>query len=189
MVVRVRRGVSISNPLAWEVRKFYPKEYQVSKDMIARLSEELKLSFQMMRHHQSLFILSMPSLRVVVLVSPNEALAWSLIFWKLSVCILGKWWQKIVSLIIDLWRICSIFLSVWLMVWCKGQMMPSYMTKWNRITLIAFHVRKRLLIMLKNIMISRWASTRKFIWPFTFKEWKTVKIVNKIAERLFFAPC
>ncbi len=44
MVVRVRQGVSISNPLAWEVRKFYPKEYQVSKDMIARLSEELKLS-------------------------------------------------------------------------------------------------------------------------------------------------
>ncbi|MFU2194522.1 CAT RNA binding domain-containing protein, partial [Streptococcus pluranimalium] len=31
MVVRVRQGVSISNPLAWEVRKFYPKEYQVSK--------------------------------------------------------------------------------------------------------------------------------------------------------------
>ena len=44
MVVRVRQGVSISNPLAWEVRKFYPKEYQVSKDMIVRLSEELKLS-------------------------------------------------------------------------------------------------------------------------------------------------
>lgn len=44
MVVRVRQGVSISNPLAWEVRKFYPKEYQVAKDMIARLSEELKLS-------------------------------------------------------------------------------------------------------------------------------------------------
>ncbi|CAM3389328.1 BglG family transcription antiterminator LicT [Streptococcus pluranimalium] len=44
MVVRVRQGVSISNPLAWEVRKFYPNEYQVSEDMIVRLSEELKLS-------------------------------------------------------------------------------------------------------------------------------------------------
>lgn len=44
MIIRVRQGVNISNPLAWEVRKFYPKEYQVSKDMIARLGEELQLS-------------------------------------------------------------------------------------------------------------------------------------------------
>ncbi|WP_041789065.1 BglG family transcription antiterminator LicT [Streptococcus dysgalactiae] len=43
MVVRVRQGVSISNPLAWEVRKFYAQEYQVAKEMLVHLRKKLAL--------------------------------------------------------------------------------------------------------------------------------------------------
>lgn len=44
MLMRVKKGVSISNPLAWEVRKFYPKEYQVATAMVEKLCHDLQLA-------------------------------------------------------------------------------------------------------------------------------------------------
>lgn len=44
MLVRVRQGVSISNPLSWEVRKFHPKEYHIAKDMVDHLRQHLALA-------------------------------------------------------------------------------------------------------------------------------------------------
>lgn len=44
MLVRVKQGVNLSNPLAWEVRKFYPKEYQVATAMLDQLSHQLHLT-------------------------------------------------------------------------------------------------------------------------------------------------
>lgn len=102
MVVRVRQGISISNPLAWEVQKFYPKEYQVSKDMIARLSEELKLSIP---DDEA----SSTALHFINAQSESGGISKSQRSTRMVIDILeivrlhlGKWWQKIVSLIIDL---------------------------------------------------------------------------------------
>ncbi|MGV3011466.1 BglG family transcription antiterminator LicT [Streptococcus thoraltensis] len=43
MLARVKQGVTISNPLAWEVRKFYPKEYKVAQEMLGRLRDDFAL--------------------------------------------------------------------------------------------------------------------------------------------------
>ncbi|MGT2832959.1 BglG family transcription antiterminator LicT [Streptococcus halotolerans] len=44
MLARVKQGITISNPLAWEVRKFYPKEYKVAQELLGRLGDDFGLS-------------------------------------------------------------------------------------------------------------------------------------------------
>ncbi|MFX3731556.1 PRD domain-containing protein, partial [Streptococcus suis] len=38
---RCREGICIENPLSWEVRKFYPKEYQLGLDALQLVQERL----------------------------------------------------------------------------------------------------------------------------------------------------
>ncbi|WP_019321226.1 BglG family transcription antiterminator LicT [Streptococcus mutans] len=42
-IQRTREGLTLQNPLAWEVRKFYPKEFQLGKDTIELVKEKMKL--------------------------------------------------------------------------------------------------------------------------------------------------
>lgn len=43
MTARVKQGVTLTNPLSWEVRKYYPKEYHVALNMLETLREKLGL--------------------------------------------------------------------------------------------------------------------------------------------------
>ncbi|MGT2935662.1 BglG family transcription antiterminator LicT [Streptococcus castoreus] len=38
---RVKKGLVISNPLSWEIRKFFPKEFQVGRDAIELIDNKL----------------------------------------------------------------------------------------------------------------------------------------------------
>lgn len=40
---RVEKGLVISNPLSWEIRKFFPKEFQVGRDALLIVKEKLKV--------------------------------------------------------------------------------------------------------------------------------------------------
>lgn len=40
-IERTQQGISLQNPLVWEIRKFYPTEYQLGKEAIAIVSEKL----------------------------------------------------------------------------------------------------------------------------------------------------
>lgn len=40
---RVADGLVISNPLTWEIRKFFPKEFQVGRDALLIIQEKLKV--------------------------------------------------------------------------------------------------------------------------------------------------
>ena len=42
---RAEKGQFVISPLNWEVRKFYPKEYQISKQILKIISEETKTEF------------------------------------------------------------------------------------------------------------------------------------------------
>ncbi|MFR3685582.1 MAG: PRD domain-containing protein [Enterococcus sp.] len=42
---RADKGQFVISPLNWEVRKFYPKEYQISKQILKIISEETKTEF------------------------------------------------------------------------------------------------------------------------------------------------
>lgn len=42
-IQRTREGLTLQNPLAWEVRKFYPKEFQLGKDTIELVKEKMTL--------------------------------------------------------------------------------------------------------------------------------------------------
>ncbi|MFM1620385.1 BglG family transcription antiterminator LicT [Streptococcus mutans] len=42
-IQRTREGLTLQNPLAWEVRKFYPEEFQLGKDTIELVKEKMKL--------------------------------------------------------------------------------------------------------------------------------------------------
>lgn len=43
---RSREGLSIENPLAWEIRKFYPKEYQLGLEALDAIKENLGLELE-----------------------------------------------------------------------------------------------------------------------------------------------
>ncbi len=42
-IQRTREGLTLQNPLAWEVRKFYPEEFQLGKDTIELVKEKMML--------------------------------------------------------------------------------------------------------------------------------------------------
>ena len=42
-IQRTREGFTLQNPLAWEVRKFYPEEFQLGKDTIELVKEKMTL--------------------------------------------------------------------------------------------------------------------------------------------------
>ncbi|MDW5565929.1 BglG family transcription antiterminator LicT [Streptococcus mutans] len=42
-IQRTREGLTLQNPLAWEVRKFYPEEFQLGKDTIELVKEKMPL--------------------------------------------------------------------------------------------------------------------------------------------------
>lgn len=42
-IQRTREGLTLQNPLAWEVRKFYPEEFQLGKDTIELVKERMTL--------------------------------------------------------------------------------------------------------------------------------------------------
>lgn len=42
-IQRTREGLTLKNPLAWEVRKFYPEEFQLGKDTIELVKEKMTL--------------------------------------------------------------------------------------------------------------------------------------------------
>lgn len=41
---RVKEGLIISNPLSWEIRKFFPKEFQVGRDALELIKAKLDLT-------------------------------------------------------------------------------------------------------------------------------------------------
>lgn len=43
---RSRQGISIENPLAWEVRKFYPQEYQLGLETIEEIQDKLGIHME-----------------------------------------------------------------------------------------------------------------------------------------------
>lgn len=45
-ISRIKEGLPLTNPLAWEIAKFCPKEYQLGLYTIALLEQELGLDFQ-----------------------------------------------------------------------------------------------------------------------------------------------
>lgn len=42
-IQRTREGLTLQNPLVWEVRKFYPEEFQLGKDTIELVKEKMTL--------------------------------------------------------------------------------------------------------------------------------------------------
>ena len=42
-IQRTREGLTLQNPLAWEVRKFYPEEFQLGQDTIELVKEKMTL--------------------------------------------------------------------------------------------------------------------------------------------------
>lgn len=40
---RFREGIRLENPLSWEIRKFYPQEYQIGLDAVRLIKEKLQL--------------------------------------------------------------------------------------------------------------------------------------------------
>ena len=42
-IERSREGVSLQNPLAWEVRKFYPREYEIGKQALRLIANDLEV--------------------------------------------------------------------------------------------------------------------------------------------------
>lgn len=42
-IERNREGVSLQNPLAWEVRKFYPREYEIGKQALRLIAKDLEV--------------------------------------------------------------------------------------------------------------------------------------------------
>ena len=42
-IERSREGVSLQNPLAWEVRKFYPREYEIGKQALRLIAKDLEV--------------------------------------------------------------------------------------------------------------------------------------------------
>ena len=45
-IERSREGVSLQNPLAWEVRKFYPREYEIGKQALRLIAKDLKVQLE-----------------------------------------------------------------------------------------------------------------------------------------------
>ena len=44
-IERSREGISLQNPLAWEVRKFYPREYEIGKQALRLIAKDLEVQF------------------------------------------------------------------------------------------------------------------------------------------------
>lgn len=42
-IERSREGISLQNPLAWEVRKFYPREYEIGKQALRLIANDLEI--------------------------------------------------------------------------------------------------------------------------------------------------
>ena len=42
-IERSREGISLQNPLAWEVRKFYPREYEIGKQALRLIAKDLEV--------------------------------------------------------------------------------------------------------------------------------------------------
>ena len=42
-IERSSEGVSLQNPLAWEVRKFYPREYEIGKQALRLIAKDLEV--------------------------------------------------------------------------------------------------------------------------------------------------
>lgn len=45
-IERSREGVSLQNPLAWEVRKFYPREYEIGKQALRLIAKDLEVQLE-----------------------------------------------------------------------------------------------------------------------------------------------
>ena len=43
VIERSREGASLQNPLAWEVRKFYPREYEIGKQALRLIAKDLEV--------------------------------------------------------------------------------------------------------------------------------------------------
>ena len=42
-IERSREGISLQNPLAWEIRKFYPREYEIGKQALRLIANDLEV--------------------------------------------------------------------------------------------------------------------------------------------------
>ena len=42
-IERSREGISLQNSLAWEVRKFYPREYEIGKEALRLIADDLEV--------------------------------------------------------------------------------------------------------------------------------------------------
>lgn len=42
-IERSREGISLQNPLAWEVRRFYPREYEIGKQALRLIANDLEV--------------------------------------------------------------------------------------------------------------------------------------------------
>ena len=42
-IERSREGISLQNPLAWEVRRFYPREYEIGKQALRLIAKDLEV--------------------------------------------------------------------------------------------------------------------------------------------------
>ena len=58
-IERSREGILLQKPLAWEVRKFYPREYEIGKQAPRLIEKDLEIQLAMMRLPLSLCILLM----------------------------------------------------------------------------------------------------------------------------------
>ncbi|EHI73310.1 transcriptional antiterminator [Streptococcus criceti] len=45
-IQRTRDGISLQNPLAWEIRKFYPKEYELGQESLKLIESHIGLSME-----------------------------------------------------------------------------------------------------------------------------------------------
>ncbi|MFC3931573.1 BglG family transcription antiterminator LicT [Streptococcus dentapri] len=45
-ISRTRQGITLQNPLAWEIRKFYPKEYQIGQKALELIKEIIGLDIE-----------------------------------------------------------------------------------------------------------------------------------------------
>ena len=96
-IERSREGISLQNPLAWEVRKFYPREYEIGKQALRLIAKDLEVQLADDEAASVAYILSMHKKMRVSMKKIDRWLKLWLGLVTLSVFILVMIWRRIVS--------------------------------------------------------------------------------------------
>ena len=146
-IQRTREGLTLQNPLAWEVRKFYPEEFQLGKDTIELVKE--KMTLQLADDEAASIALHFINAQKDGGLLEKNRLISKIVsdILELFVCILGRLEMKNQSVIIGLSPMFNTLLNVWLMVLFKEKMTLFFMNRSKKIILMPLLAQKKLNLM------------------------------------------